>query len=223
MALGVILGIAATQVDAWEKPTNVLFIMIDDFRPELTSYKVDGILTPNIDRLAAKGLQFNAAYCQYPVCNSSRCSLLTGLRPDRHGIFSNKVALRKQWPVLITLPQLFRNNGYFAAGMGKLFHMGTDAAGKETLFRDDASFDHFFKAKGNEPKIGLEGEGRKLGDGTVKWARWRAAEGGDKAQADGMLAAEAVRLLEENHDQPFFIGGRVPQAARPIHRPEGVF
>ena len=80
---------------------------------------------------------------------------MTGLRPDKHGIFSNKVALRKKWPDLVTLPQLFRNNGYFTAGLGKLFHMGTDAEGKETLFRDDASFDYFFKAKGNEPEIGL--------------------------------------------------------------------
>jgi uncharacterized sulfatase len=221
MSLCLIFVIAAAHVSA--KPTNVLFIMIDDFRPELASYKVDGIRTPNIDRLAAKGLQFNAAYCQYPVCNSSRSSLLTGLRPDELAIYSNKVALRKKRPGIVTLPQLFRNNGYFTAGLGKLLHMGTDQEGNQTLFRDDASFDHFFRALGNTPQIGREGEGRMLGDGTVRWARWLAAEGGDTAQADGMLAAEAVRLLEENHDKPFFIGVGFHKPHDPFIAPKEYF
>ena len=222
VAVCLIVGIVAARVVA-AKPMNVIFITIDDLRPELASYKTDGIHTPHIDRLAAKGLQFNAAYCQYPVCNPSRSSFLTGLRPDELDIFANKVALRNKWPDLVTLPQLFRNNGYFTAGLGKLFHMGTDEEGRQTLFRDDASFDHSFKAKGLEPKIGLEGEGRKLGDGTVKWARWRAADGGDKAQADGMIAAEAVRLLEANHDKPFFIGVGFHKPHDPFVAPKEYF
>ena len=188
-----------------DKPPNVLFIAIDDLRPELASYKADGIYTPNINRLASKGMQFNGAYCQYPVCNSSRSSFLTGLRPDKLGIYSNRVALRSKWPSLVSLPQHFRNNGYFTAGLGKLFHAGLDENGDQTLFQDDLSFEHFFKAKGSEPKIGRQGNGRKLGDGSIKWAQWRAAEGGDEAQADGMLAAEAVRLLEREYEKPFFI------------------
>ena len=110
VAVCLIFGIAAAHASA--KPTNVLFIMIDDFRPELSSYKVDGIRTPNIDRLAAKGLQFNAAYCQYPVCNASRSSLLTGMRPDELAIYSNKVALRKERPDMVTLPQ-YKNLNLF--------------------------------------------------------------------------------------------------------------
>ena len=184
---------------------NVLFIAIDDLRPELASYKADGIQTPNIDRLAARGMQFNAAYCQYPVCNPSRSSFLTGLRPSELEILSNRIALRKKWPDIVTLPQLFRQNGYFTAGLGKLFHTGTDENGNETLFRDDLSFEHFYKAKGQEPAIGRKGEGRRLGDGSIKWATWRAAEGGDEAQADGMLAAEAVRLLTTKRSKPFFL------------------
>ena len=208
---------------AGDKPRNVLFITIDDLRPELASYQTDGILTPNIDRLAAKGLQFDAAYCQYPVCNPSRSSFLTGLRPEELEILSNKIALRQKWPDLVTLPQLFRSRGHFTAGLGKLFHMGTDEEGRKTLFRDDASFDHSYKAMGKEPGIGREGQGRKLGDGTVKWARWRAAEGGDEAQADGMLAAEAVRLLEENRDGPFFIGVGFHKPHDPFVAPKEYF
>lgn len=202
---------------------NVLLIAIDDLRPELASYKVDGIHTPNIDRLAAKGLQFNGAYCQYPVCNASRSSFLTGLRPDTLGIYSNKESLRKKWPNIVTLPQLFRNSGYFTAGLGKLFHAGTDEKGNQTLFRDDMSFDHFFKAKGTEPAIGRKGEGRTLGDGTIKWAHWRAAEGGDNAQADGLLAAEAVRLLEEKRNKPFFISVGFHKPHDPFIAPKEYF
>ncbi|MGI9474547.1 MAG: sulfatase, partial [Rubripirellula sp.] len=202
---------------------NVIFITIDDLRPELASYEADGIKTPHIDRLAARGLQFDAAYCQYPVCNASRSSFLTGLRPDDLGIYSNRVALRNKWPDLATLPQLFRDNGYYTAGLGKLLHMGTDDEGNQTFFRDDASFDHFFKAKGQEPAIGREGKRRKLGDGTIKWAQWCAAEGGDMAQADGMLAAEAVRVLAENHDKPFFIGVGFHKPHDPFVAPKEYF
>ena len=124
---------------------------------------------------------------------------------------------------MVTLPQLFRDNGYFTAGLGKLFHAGTDEKGNETLFRDDLSFEHFFKAKGREPAIGRKGLGRKLGDGTIKWATWRAAEGGDEAQADGMLAAEAVRLLEENHDKPFFISVGFHKPHDPFVAPKEYF
>jgi len=218
-----VLGLAPLCSDAAERPMNVLLITIDDLRPELASYKVDGIHTPHIDRLAAKGLQFNAAYCQYPVCNPSRSSFLTGKRPDELDILSNRESLRKKWPDLVTLPQLFRNNGYFTAGLGKLFHQGLDAEGGQTLFRDDLSFDHFFKAKGQEPAIGNEGVGRKLGDGTVGWAQWRAAEGGDAAQADGMLADEAVRLLEKHHKGPFFIGVGFHKPHDPFIAPKEYF
>ena len=134
------------------------------------------------------------------------------------------MAFRVKWPDLATLPQHFRNNGYFTAGLGKLFHMGLDEDGKQTLFRDDASFDYSFKALGEQSENrGREGEGRKLGDGTVRWARWLAAEGGDLAQPDGMIAAEAVRLLEERHDEPFFIGVGFHKPHDPFIAPKEYF
>ncbi|MCB1124471.1 MAG: sulfatase-like hydrolase/transferase, partial [Verrucomicrobiae bacterium] len=195
-------GFAISTLGA-AKP-NVLFIVIDDLRPELGAYDTEAMLTPNIDRLAKKGIRFNNAFCQYPVCNPSRSSFLTGLRPDELGILENKTPLREKWPNIVTLPQLFRQNGYFTAGLGKLFHAGLDNQGKWTFFRDDASFDYFYTARGKTPEIGKKGIGRKLGDGTVGWCHWLAAEGGDEAQQDGMIAAEAARVLEEHHDEPFF-------------------
>ena len=179
--------------------------------------------TPNIDRLAAKGVKFNRAYCQYPVCNPSRASFLTGKRPDELGIVSNGVALRKKWPDIVTLPQLFRENGYYTAGLGKLLHMGLDDEGKQTLFRDAASFDLFYRpletARRSEPR----GRGRKLGDGSIAWAHWLAAEGGDEAQPDGMIAEEAVRLLDEHHDKPFFIGVGFHKPHDPFIAPKEYF
>jgi iduronate 2-sulfatase len=219
--VGVSILLGAGAVSA--KPMNVLFIVIDDLRPEVGCYGTEDMITPNIDRLAAKGVQFKRAYCQYPVCNPSRSSFLTGLRPDELEIVSNKVSLRKKWPDITTLPQLFRNNGYYTAGMGKLLHMGIDENGKQTHFRDDASFDHQFKAHGNSPKIGRTGEGRKLGDGSIGWAQWLAAEGGDEAQPDGMIAAEAVRVLEENHDKLFFIGVGFHKPHDPFFAPKEYF
>lgn len=226
--LGVlILGFAFLATGASAKPLNVLFIAIDDLRPELGAYGVGAAFTPNMDRLAEKGIKFDNAFCQYPVCNPSRASFLTGLRPDELGIVSNQVALREKWPDIVTLPQLFRNNGYYTAGLGKLFHAGTDEngehQGRETFFRDDASFDFFYSAHSSSPDIGKQGAGRKLGDGTVNWARWVAAEGGDLAQPDGMLAAEAVRVIEENHDEPFFVSVGFHKPHDPFIAPKEYF
>ena len=101
--LGSLLIAGAAQA----KPMNVLFIAIDDLRPEIGCYGNDEVKTPNMDRLAKKGIKFNRAYCQYPVCNPSRSSFLMGKRPDELGIVSNKISVRKKWPDLVSLPQLF--------------------------------------------------------------------------------------------------------------------
>jgi len=92
----ILLGAGCT----WAKPMNVLFITIDDLRPEIGCYGNDEMITPNIDRLASKGVKFNRAYCQYPVCNPSRASFLTGKRPDELGIVSNK-KVRKEMAALL--------------------------------------------------------------------------------------------------------------------------
>ncbi|MEN1680067.1 MAG: sulfatase [Planctomycetota bacterium] len=197
--------LVASCAAADERRLNVLLVVIDDLRPELHTYGVWDVQTPNIDTLAALGTRFNNAYCQYPVCNPSRSSFLTGKRPDELGIYSNRVSLRKEHPDLVTLPQAFRDAGYRTAGLGKLFHQGLDEHGKQTLFRDDLSFEHGYRALGASPAIGRQGEGRRLGDGSIPWCQWLAAEGGDAAQPDGMLADEAVRVLEEVGDDPFFV------------------
>ncbi len=101
---------------------NVLFIAIDDLRPELGCYGNTLVKSPHIDALAKKGLLFQRAYCQQSVCNPSRASVLTGLRPDSTRVWDLSTHFRKNVPDVITLPQHFKNNGYTAVGMGKIFH-----------------------------------------------------------------------------------------------------
>src|SRR6476619_7900468 len=107
-----------------EKPRfNVLFIAVDDLRPELGCYGFSQIKSPNIDALANEGLQFNRAYCQLALCNPSRSSLLTGLRPETVKIYDLETFVRTHVPDVVTLPQLFKNNGYEARSVGKIFHV----------------------------------------------------------------------------------------------------
>src|SRR3954464_7690840 len=108
------------------KPVNVLFIAVDDLRPALGCYGDPLAKTPNIDALAARGLVFNRAYCQQAVCSPSRTSLLTGRRPDTTKIYNLQDHFRDTIPNVVTLPQHFKNNGYFAQSFGKIYHIGLD-------------------------------------------------------------------------------------------------
>lgn len=110
--------------DQKQKP-NILFLAIDDLRPALGCYDDANAITPNIDRLAAKGLQFDRAYCQVAVCNPCRASLMTGLRPDNLGVWTLPIHFREAKPDAVTLPQWLRKSGYTAVGHGKIFHNPT--------------------------------------------------------------------------------------------------
>jgi len=101
---------------------NVLFIPVDDLRPELGCYGNEYIKTPNIDALAKEGVVFSRTYCQQAVCNPSRASLLTGLRPDSIQVWDLATKFRSNVPDVVTLPQYFKQNGYTTIGIGKTFH-----------------------------------------------------------------------------------------------------
>src|SRR5262245_9925163 len=121
LVLTAALFFCAGEALAADKP-NVLFIAVDDLRPELGCYGQSHVQSPHIDRLAASGVLFNHAYCQYPVCNASRASLLTGLRPDSTGVYNNLTQFRKKVPEVVTLPQHFKNHGYVTQAVGKIYH-----------------------------------------------------------------------------------------------------
>ncbi len=187
---------------------NILFIAVDDLNNDLGCYGHPLVQSPNIDRLARRGMRFDRAYCQYPVCNPSRASLMTGLYPEQTGVLSNAGDFRKRHPDIITLSQHFMNNGYFAARVGKIYHygvplqIGTD--GKD----DPASWNTVVNPIGIdrtelEPVATLQ-KG-KYG-GTLSW---RIVESRDEDHTDGKGAFEAIRLIEENHPdktgKPFFL------------------
>lgn len=179
--------------------------------------------SPSIDRFAQKGMLFNHAYAQYPVCNPSRSSFLSGLRPDEVGIISNTVPLRRVQPNLVTLPQLFRENGYFTAGIGKIFHLSVDHADERALFVDPLSWDYFFDALDGTTKTGRQGAGRNLTNGKIPWATWKAAAGDDADQPDGINNLEVLKVLEDNHERPFFIGYGIHKPHDPFIAPKKYF
>src|SRR5438045_2180631 len=118
---------ASRPVAATEQPKyNVLFIISDDLRPELGCYGNTIIKTPNIDRLATRGMRFDRAYAQYPLCNPSRTSLLTGHYPTQTGVLDNNTYFRAQHPDYVSLPQYFKAHGYATLRTGKIFHGGID-------------------------------------------------------------------------------------------------
>ncbi len=200
---------------------NVLFIVADDLRTSLGCYGDTQVKSPNIDRIAAKGVRFERAYCQYPVCNASRSSFLTGLRPDHTGIFSNESVLRLEKPDLVTLPQLYKQNGYFTASIGKITHAGVDAAGKPMLFNDPKAYTEF--SNGVITKLGKTGEGRNLTGGKLAWCQWLSANGTDEDQPDGQNAATAIKLIEDHKVAPFFIGMGFHKPHDPFFAPKKYF
>lgn len=115
---------SAIQLAAQEKKMNVLFIAVDDLRPELGCYGQTMIKTPNLDRLAQQAIVFENAYCQQAVCAPSRNSIMTGMRPDALGIYDLYTFFREKNPDLITIPQYFKQQGYVAENVGKIFHTG---------------------------------------------------------------------------------------------------
>jgi iduronate 2-sulfatase len=200
---------------------NVLLILADDLRNDLGCYGHRAVRSPNIDRLASTGMRFDRAYCQYPVCNPSRVSLLTGLRPDATGVLDNRTFFRKNLPNVVTLPQLFRKNGYFTAGLGKIFHRGLTIEDEHPEMDDPQSWDvtRYFQTSA----LAMRGEGRNLTGGRLPWCRWLAAQGDDEDQPDGQIARDAVRLLEENRNRPFFLAVGFHKPHDPFVAPKRYF
>lgn len=199
-------ALALVAAASAQEKLNVLFVAVDDLNNDLRTYGHPLVESPNIDRLARRGMQFDRAYCNYPVCNPSRSSLLTGLYPDQTGVRSNGDDFRDRLPDVQTLPQMFRNAGYFVARVGKIFHYGVPAQIGTPGEDDPESWDETVNPRGRdkieEDQIySIDPVGHGLG-GTLSWM---AQDGTDEEQTDGLGATAAIRLLEEHAREPFFL------------------
>ena len=151
------LSAAALQA-ANGAPRNVLFVASDDLNNSLGCYGHPLAQSPHIDGLAARGVRFDRAYCQFPFCGPSRASLLTGLRPDRSGVTSNaQVDFRRKNPDAVTLPQYFKQNGYRSMRVGKIFHMGVPGGVGSMNRQDPPSWDVSISPDGLEEESAGEG------------------------------------------------------------------
>lgn len=209
--LSAILTASCTLAMAESKP-NVLFIAVDDMRCDLGSYGVKAVHSPNMDRLSATGVTFTRAYCQLAVCNPSRASLMTGLRPDNTKVWDLRTDFRTTIPKAVTIPQHFRKHGYRAQGFGKIFH---------NTFPDNVSWDtphqwprnaKLWSDEAKQELRTLKEEMREAGIPKAKIDRLRSlgterVDIDDSEHIDGALADQAIKAMQElaDNDQPFFL------------------
>ena len=214
---------------AADKP-NVLFIAVDDLRPELGCYGRGYIKSPNIDTLARAGMVFNRAYCQQAVCSPSRSSLMTGTRPDTTKVWDLIEHFRKALPEVVTLGQHFKNHGYFVQGMGKIYHGNLDdpqtwsvpwqvpkavkyalpenAALDARQYEGEPDGDAPAKAKKkNKKNQAATPDGPPSSGLNVRGPAFESADVPDDTYQDGKVAELAVATLREvsNKAEPFFL------------------
>ncbi|NUM52611.1 MAG: sulfatase [Candidatus Hydrogenedentes bacterium] len=190
------------------KRPNVLFLPVDDLNDWI------GCLgghpdakTPNIDRLASRGVTFTRAYCAAPLCNASRTAIMTGLRPSTTGVYYNSQPWRPAVPDAVTLQQHFRANGYRVFGGGKISHGG---------YEEPQHWDEYFKRPGDpEPPKKLNGFA-----GEKSNFDWGALDAADEDMGDRKLADWAVGKLRDKHEQPFFLAAGMIRPHLPWYVPK---
>lgn len=212
--------------DEVKSKPNILFIAIDDLRPELGAYGSDIAITPNIDKLAEDGLLFNRAYAQQAICSPSRASLMTGARPETIGVIENYAYFRDLNPDIVTLPQYLKNNGYETVNVGKIYHKPA-FSDPELSWSKKPAIEKMSIEPSNTPGGFALPENQKMfrdnkADMIAKYGKDAASKGLGKGPAyekadvpdyfyeDGYnaeLAIETLRDLKEKQpDKPFFMG-----------------
>jgi iduronate 2-sulfatase len=194
---------------------NVLLICVDDLKPMLACYGDTTIQSPNVDRLAARGIRFDRAYCNQAVCAPSRNALLTGLRPSTLGIYDLPTNFRKAAPDAVTLPQHFKRAGYRTESLGKIFHVGhgnVDDPVAWSVPSWKAQVVSYALPENQVPQGGLTREAALFDNKSAatlpKGAAWESADVADDVYPDGRVADEAIRRLQsakQKPDEPFFL------------------
>lgn len=223
LLLRILLGLAPLLGFADEKP-NVLFVICDDLNCDIGSYGNSQMITPNIDRLAARGVRFDRAYCQYPLCGPSRASFMTGLYPDQTLIHTNAIFLREKLKTVTTMTEHFRESGYFATRIGKIYHYNVPkhigTGGHDDPYSWNQTFNPRGRDVGDEPLIFSLLPGNF--GGTLSWL---SADGTGEEQTDGMIATEAVQQLLKyaEEDRQFFLAVGLFRPHTPYVAPKAYF
>lgn len=196
---------------------NVLFIAADDLRNDLACYGHPMVKTPNLDRLAKRGLVFDHAYCQQAVCNPSRASLLTGRRLDSLRIWDLPTHFRNTAPDAITLPQHFKNNGYFTQNIGKMFHNWIHEVQGDPDSWSVPAVMHFANHGADKPQV--EGD---LPLSSAVDPKCECRDVPDEAYFDGRVATLAVKALAElkEKQEPFFLAVGFWKPHSPFNAPK---
>ncbi|MBN2174208.1 MAG: sulfatase, partial [Bacteroidales bacterium] len=178
---------------AQQKQMNVLFIASDDMSYDLNTFGNPDVFTPNFDRLAEKGLVFDNAYCQAPLCGPSRASLMTGYYPDKTGVYDLFPTFRDALPDAVTLAQMFKNNGYFTCRIGKIFHQGVPSDIGHAGHDDPASWTTTYNPIGKDKTDEYKLEG---GD-AVMLGTYLAMDCNDDEVTDAISANVAISILRQ--------------------------
>lgn len=202
-----LIGIFLASCSESRPPKNVLFIIADDLNDNLGVYDHYLTKTPNIDRLAERGMLFNKAYCNFPLCGPSRASMMTGLYPDQTGHHQLRDYIRDHVPEVVTMSQAFMNAGYEATRVGKIYHYD-NPRGIGTPGHDDSlSWNRRYYPRGVDKD--LEDQIFSLSPGRFgATLSWLATEEGGEQHTDGLVATKAIELLSEYKDNstPFYLG-----------------
>ncbi|HEV2295313.1 MAG TPA: sulfatase [Tepidisphaeraceae bacterium] len=204
LTLLIVTSTCAFAADRQARKRNVLFVTADDYNVAMGAYGNPLVHTPNLDRLAARGVRFERAYCQHPLCNPSRASFMSGLRPNTTGVLTNGPRLRNRLPEVVTLPQLFRQNGYIAARVGKIYHQGIPGGvGKPQTHDDAQSWDLTVDPPGAE--FSTPGAETNPTPERNQGFRYVIGQTDGQEQHDHQAATEAIRILGEHKDKPIFL------------------
>ena len=201
------------------KKPNVLFIAVDDLRPELGCYGKTWIKSPRLDKLASDGIVFRRAYCQQALCSPSRTSLLTGLRPDSTRVYDLQVHFRKNVPDVVTLPQNFKNHSYYTAAMGKIFHGDLDDPPSWSVPTWRGQWMRYIEPD-NLPSFVPDVPGRQPQN---QGAAWECADVADNAYPDGQITEHALAALRAVKDRPFFLAVGFYRPHLPFNAPKRYF